>query len=77
MNPISDEQFSHDYEKFVLQNPNVNQVDMFHRPKTPFSLEKNEKTKKEGKKKSGDSDADDEEEADDEGNKKPWSPFSR
>ncbi len=52
MDPISNQQFSYDFQKFVLQDPNVRVVHMQGIPK-PFSLvppEKSEKSKKDIKK---------------------------
>lgn len=48
MNPIENERFSYDFQKFVLQDPNVRVVNIDHPPK-PFSLEgpkKSDKSKK-------------------------------
>lgn len=54
MNPISNQKFSDDYHKFVLQNPNVWEVNynVNAKPSKPFSLEskKTEKPKKDLKK---------------------------
>lgn len=54
MNPISNQKFSDDYQKFVLQKPNVWEVNYNAnaKPPKPFSLEpkKSEKPKKDLKK---------------------------
>lgn len=50
MNPIDNKQFSDDYQKFVLQDPNVKHVNQYV---PPFKLDappKTEKSKKEMKK---------------------------
>ena len=52
MNPISNQQFSYDFQKFVLQDPNIHTIHMQATPK-PFSLtppEKSGKSKKDVKK---------------------------
>jgi hypothetical protein len=52
MDPITNQQFSHDYQKFVLQDPNVRHIYMQAVPK-PFSVlppEKTGKSKKDMKK---------------------------
>lgn len=53
MNPISN-QFSHDYKKYVIQDPNVQIVHRNLPPPKPFKLEppeKSQKTKKDSDKK--------------------------
>lgn len=58
MDPIDNTLFSYNYQKFVLQDPNVNLVNMHaHPPAKPFSLDppkKADKSKKDlGKQKKG------------------------
>lgn len=52
MDPISNQIFSHDYLKYVLQDPNVRIVERVLPPSTkPFEIKPSEKTKKDLKKK--------------------------
>lgn len=54
MNPISNQSFSHDYIKFVYQNPDVRVIHYGLYPAKPFKVdapEGSEKTKKDLKKK--------------------------
>lgn len=50
VNPIENAQFSHDFQKFVLQDPSNIPMGPVGIPKTPFSLKKTEKNKKDVKK---------------------------
>lgn len=51
MDPLSNRIFSHDYTKFVLQDPNVRIVEHVLPPAKPFEVKPAEKTKKDLKKK--------------------------
>lgn len=53
MNPISNQQFSDDFHKFILQDSVTRVVNMNYVPKKPFSLDppkKSDKSKKDLKK---------------------------
>lgn len=52
MNPIENEKFSYDFQKFVLQDPNVRMVNIDH-PIKPFNLEAPKKADKSKKNKDG------------------------
>lgn len=58
MDPISNQIYAHDFQKFVLQDPNV--INYYYcamrRPNQPFSLDvkKSDKTKKDVKKQKSD-----------------------
>lgn len=52
MDPVSNQQYAHDFQKFVLQDPNVQQVNYQAVPK-PFNVDspnKADKSKKDQKK---------------------------
>lgn len=46
MDPISDQMFSHDFQKFVLQEPNVRVVRYNLKPSKPFDINAPDKTSK-------------------------------
>lgn len=50
VDPISNQQFSHDYQKFVFQDLSAIPVSPYGTPKTPFELFSVKKTKKDLKK---------------------------
>lgn len=52
VDPISNQMFSHDFQKFVLQNPSDIPLPPVGFPKNPFSLQPARKNKKETKKES-------------------------
>ena len=61
IDPTSNPIFSHDFQKFVFQEPNVRMVNMYHEQPKPFEINSPEKSKKSKKEKDSKKDGQDKE----------------